>query len=350
MKPEVSFIVLNWNGWKDTIECLESLYQINYPNFNIIMVDNGSKDESVLKIKEYCEGKNSIESKFFDYSPKNKPIKIFEYNEDNLNMFKNDKSSFKNISSYKKIIIIKNFENKGYTDGNNIGMNFVLKHLDSEYIMILNNDIVVDSNFLNELIIVTQKNQNIGILGPADFSYYEPDKIQVMGAKVNFWTGGWHALNQTKFLLNQKTDAITVDFVGGAAFMIKREVIEKIGVFYSPYFANWEETDYCIKAQKNGFKVLCVPKSKIWHKVSSSISLNNPNRIYWILRNNIIFMRRNAKIMHLPSFFIFYFVLRVPSFIYWGFHKNSINSSLKLIYLVMKAIKEGITLNINKNS
>ena len=79
MNPKVSIIILNWNGWKDTIECLESLYQIAYPNYDVIVVDNGSEDDSIEKIKEYAEGKIKVESKFFEYSPENKPIKIVEY-------------------------------------------------------------------------------------------------------------------------------------------------------------------------------------------------------------------------------------------------------------------------------
>ncbi|WP_342452635.1 glycosyltransferase family 2 protein [Thermococcus stetteri] len=69
MFPRVSIIILNWNGWKDTIECLESLYRITYPNYDVILVDNASKDDSVQKIKEYAEGKIKVNSKFFEYNP-----------------------------------------------------------------------------------------------------------------------------------------------------------------------------------------------------------------------------------------------------------------------------------------
>ena len=78
MFPRVSIIILNWNGWRDTIECLESLYRITYPNYDVIVVDNGSRDDSVQKIKEYCEGKIEVNSKFFKYDPSNKPTKVFE--------------------------------------------------------------------------------------------------------------------------------------------------------------------------------------------------------------------------------------------------------------------------------
>lgn len=348
MYPNVSIIILNWNGWKDSIECLESIYQINYPNFNLILVDNDSEDDSLLKIKQYLKGKIKVKSDFFEYNEENKPIFTYEYFENELQKFKNDSINLENLFQKNNAIIIKNFDNKGYADGNNVGMCFVSKYLNSDYILILNNDVVVDADFLKELIIIAQKNPNAGILGPANLSYYEPNKVDSLGAKMNFWIGGWKALDRNITLSSQMAPK-EVDFVGGAAFLIKREVIEKIGVFYSPYFANWEETEYCIRAKKNGFDVISVPTSKIWHKVSSSISLNNPTRIYWILRNNLIFMRRNAKLWYFPSFFLFYFFLRVPSFIYYGVRGNSIQNVFKLISTITKAIIEGLTFKINKS-
>ena len=77
--PKVSVIILNWNGWTDTIECLESVYQINYSNYDIIVIDNNSKNESVERIKDYAEGKIKVNSTFFDYDSKNKPIKVTEF-------------------------------------------------------------------------------------------------------------------------------------------------------------------------------------------------------------------------------------------------------------------------------
>jgi GT2 family glycosyltransferase len=79
MSPKVSIIILNWNSWKDTIECLESVFRIDYPNYQVIIVDNGSTDDSVEKIKEWAEGKTLVESKFFEYDPNNKPILMKEF-------------------------------------------------------------------------------------------------------------------------------------------------------------------------------------------------------------------------------------------------------------------------------
>ena len=83
--PKVTIIILNWNGWKDTLEALESVYQIKYPNYEVVLLDNGSDDESIEKIRGYCEGKIKVESEFFEYSINNKPITLTEYENHELN-------------------------------------------------------------------------------------------------------------------------------------------------------------------------------------------------------------------------------------------------------------------------
>jgi GT2 family glycosyltransferase len=114
--PKVSIIILNWNGWKDTIECLESLYQINYNNYEVILVDNDSKDESIEKIKEWAKGNIEVNSKFFKYNKKNKPIKVFEYSKEELenNKYLKNKTKLDKLKSDKKLFLLKNDNNYGY--------------------------------------------------------------------------------------------------------------------------------------------------------------------------------------------------------------------------------------------
>ena len=123
MNPKVSIIILNWNGWEDTIECLESLYQITYPNYDVIVVDNGSEDESIEKIKEYTEGKNRVESKFFEYSCENKPIKIIEYTREEAEAGGGKKKEIENLPPNKKLIIIKNEKNYGFAASDDVRNN-----------------------------------------------------------------------------------------------------------------------------------------------------------------------------------------------------------------------------------
>jgi GT2 family glycosyltransferase len=105
MKPRVAIVILNWNGWLDTIECLESVYQMGYPNFDVIVVDNGSENDSVKKIREYADGKIPVKSPFFTYNMDNKPINYIEYTRQEIEKIKEHPSD---IPPPQRLIIIKN--------------------------------------------------------------------------------------------------------------------------------------------------------------------------------------------------------------------------------------------------
>jgi len=152
MLPRVSIIILNYNGWKDTIECLESLYKITYPNYDVIVVDNGSNDDSVRKIKEYAKGKIKIDSKFFKYDPRNKPVKVFEIYENEAKQGKFSKTRYERLSPNRRMILIKNENNYGFTGGNNIGINFASKAFYPEYVLLLNNDTVATKSLVETLV------------------------------------------------------------------------------------------------------------------------------------------------------------------------------------------------------
>ena len=175
----VAIIILNWNGWKDTIECLESLYQINYNNFDVIVIDNDSHDESLEKIRNYASGKIYVKSDFFEYNSNTKPIKILEYTKRDSEHINDEINFFKLPSN--RLILIKNDANYGFAEGNNIGIRYAVNNLSSDYILLLNNDTVVDKDFLKEMVNIGESSTNIGIIGPKIYYYYEKNIIWCIG-------------------------------------------------------------------------------------------------------------------------------------------------------------------------
>ena len=227
--PSVAIIILNWNGWSDTIECIESVFQINYPNFNVLLIDNNSSDDSNEKIKDYAEGQLNVISKFFNYNPNNKPIEISTYI--------NKKSQSQNYLHHNKnLILIKNEMNYGFAEGNNIGIRFALKNLNPDYILLLNNDTVVDKNFLAEMINMGENNKEIGILGPKIYYYNKPNEIWSVGAKISWKTCRGIHIGINEIDNGQYKEKTEVEYVSGSAFLIKTEVIRKIGLLDKEFF------------------------------------------------------------------------------------------------------------------
>jgi len=305
--PRISIIILNWNGWEDTIECLESVYQIKYPNYDVIVIDNGSENESIEKIKEYAEGKLLLESSFFKYSHENKPIRVTEYSQEEAELvMKGDRHNL-DLPSNKCLILISNPANYGFAEGNNIGIRYCLTNHNPDYILLLNNDTVVEKSFLDNLIpSLSCNDHNIGIFGPKIY-YYDYD-----GRKDVIWSAGgffnmWSGIRTTRYYRSIDCDDASyptnVDFVSGAALLIHRDVVKTIGLLDPDYFTYTEDVDLCCRAKKNGYHIEYLPSSVIWHKVSMSTGAENSAfSQYLIVRNSVLFMRKNASLWHWPTY------------------------------------------------
>lgn len=338
--PSVAIIILNWNGWSDTVECIESVFQINYPNFNVLLVDNNSSDDSIEKIKDYAEGKIKVRSKFFNYNPDNKPIEIATY----------DKQEFedkKDLTNLKQLILIKNEINHGFAEGNNIGIKFALKNFNPDYILLLNNDTVVDKEFLKYLVIKGEKNEKTGLLGPKIYYYDNPNIIWCIGGKIDWkFARGLHIGNNTAD--NGQYDELkNFDYISGSSLLIKRKVIEDIGLLDKRFFLYFEETDLALRATEKGYENLYVPNAKIWHKVSKSGGgMSKSIGLYYITRNRWLFMKKWAKKSDYLIFAIFQILAAIIlPIILCLQYKNK-----KLFLVYYKGLKDGLKFTLyNKN-
>ncbi|RLG10988.1 glycosyltransferase family 2 protein [Candidatus Pacearchaeota archaeon] len=303
--PKVAIIILNYNGWKDTIECLESIYQSVYPNYEVIVVDNGSTNNSIEKIKEYCEGKIKVNSRFFKYKEENKPIEVVEFTNEEVIKFK----KIVNLPSNKKLILIKNSENLGFAGGNNAGIKFALKN-DCDFVLLLNNDTVVEPDKLKKFLNTWQELEKPGALSGIIYYYDSPDKIWFGGAK---WE--WAKI---KFKINEKfpKKILKTDYICGACLFTSKEVIQKVGLFDERFFLIWEDTDWSYRARKKGYNLYILPDVKIFHKTAKSFgSYKTFSYQYYTTRNEFLFFYKHFNFFYrffLSLYFLyeFFYLLR----------------------------------------
>jgi len=223
--PRVSVIVLNWNGLEDTIECLESLKKTDYPNYEVLVVDNASPGDDA----------EALNAKYAGY-----------------------------------IHVMANDRNYGFSEGNNIGIRYALDK-QSDYVFLLNNDTVVDPGFLSALVVVAEGENRAGILGGKIYYYSSPNRLQSVGGKIHWRLGLFRDYGGQEDV-GQYDRVAERDFVYATAMLIKREVIERIGFLDSSLFFGMEDYDYCARAAKAGFRVMYVPGAKVWHKQGASRS------------------------------------------------------------------------------
>lgn len=277
-EPAVTIVILNWNGVEDTIECVESLKKVTYPDYNIAVVDNGSSGNDVEILK----------AKFGDY-----------------------------------IDIIENGKNLGFPEGCNVGIRYALEN-GADYILLLNNDTVVDPDFLSELVRMAESDPSIGIIGPKTYFYDEPNLLQFTWARIDLWRGMIFQPGANETDTGQCDEVHEADYVQGSCFLIKRAVTENIGLMDPRYFSHWDECDYCMRAKRAGFRLVYLPQAKIWHKLARSGGKITGWFQYWNTRNCFLFMKKYATRWQIVTFTLWFFGLTFwyRSAVYLLYYRN----------------------------
>jgi len=261
--PHVSIIILNWNKWADTIECLESVLKSDYPNFNIILVDNGSDNNSVSKIQTWAKIglEDVINTNFPDlvFPLEKKPIDLIAVD------IHNRKLKITPLKDKKpKVLFLVNDENYGFAIANNIAIDLALKIYQSQYVFLLNNDTVIEPHTINEIISIMQSDFSIGASQATIYSYYQPNKIANAGGMI--WPWG-----QTKYYKKLSNSNVReVAFLNGCALCIRCEIIDKYGALSEDFFYGEEDFEFSMRLKKLNIKKACINNTKVYHKIGIS--------------------------------------------------------------------------------
>lgn len=268
----VSIITVNYNQTQVTEELLDSIKKYNtHDDVEIIVVDNGSKLN---------------------------PIPIW-------------------AAKYQDIIFIRSEINLGFAGGNNVGINSAT----GEFLFLVNNDTEFTSKLIETLVQTLLENSQIGIISPKILYFNQPTVLQYVGyTKMNYYTARNSCIGQFE-IDNGQYDSIigNTSFAHGAAMMVTRKVINKVGLMAENFFLYYEELDWCDQIKKAGFEVWINTNAYIYHKESISVGKNSALKEYYMNRNRILYIRRNAPFMA-KLFFAFYFIAFVTPrnmFLYW---------------------------------
>jgi len=247
--PSVAIVILNWNGKDNTLECLNSLEDIDYPNFRVIVVDNGSTDGFQDEVSQ----------------------------------------------AFPQHYLICNDDNLGFPGGNNVGIKCALKQ-QFDYVLLLNHDTLVESDFLKKLVNVATSDQNIGICGPRIVYHSNPELFWSTGGYLAKKSGCPYHLEKPPPQVCTDKAFSEVDWVSGCALLIKASVIERIGLLDDDYFVGTEDVDWCVRTQRAGYTIAYVDNACIAHK-KRIVSFNQYNYLqqYYTLRNLLIFIEKNGN-------------------------------------------------------
>lgn len=270
---KVYILILNYKRWQDVIDCLNSIFQLQYKNFIAIVVDNDSQNNSLQYLMDWADaniipGTNPDNRGFYKY---------FHSNE------LNDSIDF---NSQGKLIFIQNKANEGFAKGNNL----VLKHLlkSDGYIWLLNPDMVVKNDTLDELVRFVNQQPFNSITGSVIRSFWQKEKIcSYGGAKINF--------NSATILPIKKEGEVNqIDYIYGGSLFTHTNHFRDIGLLPEDYFLFWEEADWCYQARMKGYNLLFCPKSICYDKISTSIG-KGFLADYYYTRNGFLFLAKYKR-------------------------------------------------------
>lgn len=260
--PHISIVSVNYNGSRLTCELIQSLKKISYPNIEIIIVDNASKEDPSVIEKEHPD-----------------------------------------------ITLIKSDKNLGFAGGNNLG--FLAAK--GEYFLMLNNDTEVAPDFLEPLVQAMESNPDIGCVSSKLIYYFKENTIQYAGnAGMSMLTGrafsrGWGEPDN-----GQYDDTWKIELAHGAAMMLRKSVVQKIGLMADIYFLYYEEIDYCTRIINAGYSIYYVGQSKVYHKESMTVGKESPLKAYYMGRNRPLYVRRNAKGVEKIISFLYFHLVALP--------------------------------------
>jgi GT2 family glycosyltransferase len=260
VEPFVVIIILNWNNADDTIKCLKSLHEISYSNNSIFLIDNNSEDDSLEKIRNYLSN-----SDYFNFAG------LKEQNFEYTNVEIDSGLSQEQIMHIKsqKLTIIKNNQNLGFAEGNNIGIRLALQSISPDYILLLNNDTIVTPDFLTNLVTVAENDLKVGILSPKLLRMSNPEIIDSTGHifKYGFISDRGYGERDN----HQYDNKLEIIGAIGAAALYRSEMIRNIGLLDSTYFVSYEDAEYSWRAYKAGWKGKYVPDAVVYHKRGGTI-------------------------------------------------------------------------------
>lgn len=291
---KVVVVIVNWNGWEDTVECLESLFGCEYDHIRVIICDNGSTDNSVNNICAWANGEFGKARTEERTGSLPIPIKHIVY----------DRAQAESISvadDAPPILIVDIGTNLGFAGGNNVGIKLALAQQDTEYVWLLNNDTQVDRRALSALIDYMERNKNIGICGSLLCDYVERKKIQTIGGTFNRWLGTvrpiGNGLDVDEVRIQMSKPGFSIDYPVGASLLVSRRFFLDVGLMAEDYFLYFEELDWVTRAGKS-FDFSVCPDSLVYHKEGASIGTNlDPHcrsllADFYVLRNRLVFAKK----------------------------------------------------------
>jgi GT2 family glycosyltransferase len=274
VRPERVYIILvNWNGWKNTLACLESVFRLVDVPFRVVVCDNASADDSLRHIREWAEGTRIVEAGAAD--PLSRLITPAIAKPIRYSLYEHPPTSRQAIGadSETSLVLIQTGANLGFAGGVNVGLRFALASEDFSHAWLLNNDTVVQPDTLRELVETLESDPRIGICGSTLVFYDQPDRVQALGGSFYSPWLARHRMHGAGLPYSTNAELPRaerpLDYVSGASMLVRRAFLQKVGLLDERYFLYMEELDWATRA-RGRYQLAHAPRSVVFHRDGGS--------------------------------------------------------------------------------
>jgi len=260
MAPKVVVATLTWNQKADVLECLGTLTKLDYPNYEIVVIDNGSTDGTFESVQR----------------------------------------------QFPQVHIVRNSENLGCAEGVNGEIRYALQ-AGADYLFIIANDATVEPSTLSELIRVAERDPKIGMVHPKVYYYDRPNRIwYARGAKIDWFRGRFFGFVQNVEDDGSFDEECAADFFPGGFTLVRMEAVKKVGFLDPDYFIFLDDSDWSLRIHQAGYEGRYAPRARAWHKPSSSVGMESESFYYYRTRNRLFFFKKYSAFGIFPICFIFF--------------------------------------------
>lgn len=276
-KPSVFVIVLNYNGKQFLNPCLASIFQSDWPNLDVVVVDNNSIDGSFEAAKE----------------------------------------------KFSRVHFIKNSSNLGFSRGNNVGIRYALEQF-ADYVFLLNNDTLINNTTISDLVQAAEQTPDCAIFSPLILTS-DRTNVWFSGGKIN-----WLKMRAEHTLFEKKVTPYETEYLSGCAMLIRKKVFEKIGLFDERFFLYYEDVDFSLRAKRNSLGLCLIPSITIFHAEQSNKI--NPEKTYWLVLSALIFFRQHSSFLQRIWQILFLRLRKIKNFFTLKFKPNATALQVKKAY------------------
>ena len=315
--PPVYAVVVNFNGWSDTIACLETLLRLDYPSVRVVVCDNASTDGSLERLREWARGDLPARAgddpllRGLGEPPVPKPVPFVELDREQAERggdpgghgdpLDPGHPSDPSDPGYPSdpgvpLVLVDTGANLGFAGGNNVGLRYARARGDAGYVWLINNDTLVSPSALRRLVEVAEDDERVGAVGGTVLEFSAPDVVQLTaGSTMAFWgsMGSTYGAGSARGALAVLPGPL--DFVSGACLLVRQRAVEEVGLLDERFFFYGEDADWGARLRERGWSLAWAPGAEVWHKGGASSGRGNPFSDYHNVRSPLLYVHKHHR-------------------------------------------------------